>query len=301
MGKRVTIDPIPDAQEPIADLLAAHERRFAREAKRRKAERWLPISIDESQPFGIMFFGDPHLDDDNCDMARLRADIAITKQPGIYAACVGDKTNNWVGRLVRLYSDQHTTKSDARRLARWYLRDAGIPWLFHVLGNHDGWSEGDAILSLINDGAYYFADWDARVEIRAGGARFRIHAAHDFKGSSIWNKTHGPARAAMMSGQAELYVCGHRHTYGSQSFELEDTGRLVHAIRTRGYKAHDHYAVVNGFSQGEAGASVFGLFDPCAQTQAGRITTFADPELGARVLAGLRRAPTKRTKRNGAR
>lgn len=294
--KTVTMPALPSADTPLAELISRHVERYDRRTKRRKAEKWFPISIKETQPFGIVFFGDPHLDDPDCDWRLLQSHIEITKQPGIYAACVGDKTNNWVGNLVRLYADQHTTASDARRLAGWYLKDAGIPWLFHVLGNHDLWNQGDAILSLINDNTYYFADWDARVNIRAGGQSWKIHCAHDFKGTSIWNRTHGPMRAAMLSGEADLYVCGHRHTFGMQTVEIEETGQVKHVVRTRGYKMHDHYAVVNGFSQGKVGSAVFVLFDPGAASEAERMTTFASVEFGARVLAGLRKPVRKRRK-----
>lgn len=159
----------------------------------------------------------------------------------------------------------------------------------HFTGN--SWREGDVIIGLFADNAYHVADWEARIELKAAnGESFRIHASHNFKGNSIYNKTHGPSRAAMFSGgAADLYLCGHLHTLGTQSFEIEETGKLVHVVRARGYKKHDMYAVTNGYAEGEAGASVFVLFNPQAETAAGRITIFNDPVLGAKVLMSLRR------------
>lgn len=285
---RVKAPTLPDAREPLNDIIAHRVRRFEREAARRRAERWHPITLAESGPFGAMFFGDPHLDDNGCNWPLLLRHVELCRRPGVYGVCVGDKSNNWVGRLVREYADQETAKSDARRLVSWFLRDAGINWAFCVMGNHDVWNEGDAILGLIADQATYFPHWEARVELRAAGAAFRVHCRHDFPGSSIYNKTHGPSRAALFGGEAELYVCGHRHTFATQSFEQEESGRLVHAVRARGYKEADTYATVCGFAQGQAGASVFVLFNPAAETPAGRITTFADPALGVQVLEALR-------------
>lgn len=281
---------LPDADEPVADLIERRRRQSRRKLDRVAAERWMPIAIADPGPFAIAWVGDPHLDDDACDWDLLLSHVELIKRtPGMYAFGIGDVTNNWVGRLIRLYADQKTTLSDARRLARWFLRDAGIPWIGSLLGNHDEWEHGEAILGLISDGAVYLPYWETRLEFRAGGAKFRVHAAHDFAGSSIYNKTHGPARAAMFSGgAAELLVCGHRHHVGSQGFEIEENGTYVRAVRARGYKAHDRHAIRCGFPQGRAGATVVTVFDPHAATPAGRVTVFEDPEAGALFLAALR-------------
>lgn len=287
---RVRAPELPDDAEPVADIIARKIKAFERAKARRDAEKWLPITLDEGGPFGLMIFGDEHLDDNHCDWPSLLADLKLAREtPGVYALAVGDATNNWVGRLIREYADQSTTRKEARALSKWVLSEQAAPWICRLIGNHDKWNEGDVIIGLFADSAYYVADWQARIELRAAGARFRIHAAHDFKGSSIWNKTHGPSRAAIMSGgAAELYVCGHKHTLGTQSFELEESGQLVHVVRANSYKKHDMYAVTNGFPQGNAGAAVFVLFDPTAKNPAGRITVFNDPSLGCKVLEKLR-------------
>lgn len=281
---------MPDVDEPIAALISRRVDRYKKQTARAKAERWLPLHVPENQPFGVLIIGDPHLDDNGCNWPTLLRDVAIAGQPGVYGVCVGDKRNNWVGRLVREYMDQETTASDGRRLAAWFLRDAGINWAFSVLGNHDLWNEGEAIASLIADRDLYIASWAARVELRAGAHKWRVHCAHDFPGSSIYNLTHGPARAAMFSGAAaEVYVCGHRHVPALQTFPIDETGRFVHAIRARGYKRHDSYARQQGYSEGDGGESIFLLFNPGARGPAGRIQPFTDPELGADVLKALRK------------
>lgn len=290
MKKAAHVFPLPDDSEPVSEIIARKCRTFERQASRRKAERWLPITVDEAGPFGLLVVGDEHIDDNYADWPQLLADLKLAREtPGVYACAMGDATNNWVGRLIREYADQSTTRKEARALAKWLLSDDAAPWLFRLIGNHDKWNEGDVIIGLFADSAYHVADWEARIELRAAGQRFRIHASHDFKGSSIWNKTHGPLRAAMLSGgAAELYLCGHKHTLGTQSFEIEETGQLVHVARARGYKAHDMYAVTNGYAQGKHGASVFILFDPFAESAAGRITIFNDPAQGCKVLRALR-------------
>lgn len=287
---RMIAATLPEVDEPVENLIARRAAHARRAAVRRAAETWLPIDIPEAGPFGVLWFGDPHLDDDFCDWDGLCAHVDLCKStPGLYGASIGDATNNWVGRLMRLYADQHTTKGDARRLAKWFLKDCGVNWLLWLIGNHDEWNEGEAILGLIADGATYLPSWEARLEFRAGGDRWRVHCAHDFKGSSIWNPTHGPLRKAMMTGGlAELFVAGHRHTWAQQCVELEERGTVAHAVRVRGYKRHDHHAVVNGFPQGNVGAAVLTIFNPLATSPAGRILTFADPVAGVEVLRIMR-------------
>src|SRR5260221_3586006 len=48
---------------------------------------------------------------------------------------VGDLTDNWTGRLVRLYADQEMSKKQAWKLAKYLLKDTKIRWLCHILGN----------------------------------------------------------------------------------------------------------------------------------------------------------------------
>lgn len=289
--KKVCVAPIPSADEAVSDLIARAQRRFQRAKRKHDAERWLPITVNEWAPFGVLFFGDPHLDADTCNWDLLLRDVDIAREtPGLYAAAIGDYRDNWVGRLMRLYADQSTTAKEGRAMARWFLRDAGIPWLFANTGNHDEWNEGEAILGLLADDALYLGGWRVRVELRAGGQRWRIDSRHDFPGSSIYNKTHGPARAAMFSaGDADLYVCGHRHHYGYQNFEVgEGGGRFAHALRLGAYKWFDKHAERLGYAQSEIPSALV-IFDPGA-APAGRVTVFADVEQGARVLTALRGA-----------
>lgn len=289
--KAFTVAPVPSHEEPIEAIIARKCADYTRRKAHRDAERWLPITVNETGPFGLLAFGDEHADDNHCDWPELIRDLKLCRDtPGLYACAIGDATNNWVGRLVREYAEQTTTRRESRQILKWLLSEEAAPWLFRLIGNHDKWNEGDVIIGLFADSAYHIADWEARIELRtAAGDAFRIHASHNFKGSSIWNKTHGPLRAAMLSGgAADLYLCGHFHQLGTQTFEIEETGKVVKVARARGYKKHDMYAVTNGHVQGESGASVFILFNPQAANPAARIQIFDDPVLGAKVLTALR-------------
>ena len=285
----VAIPPLPDPDEPVGDLIAAKLKRFERLKKRYQAEQWLPVYFPETKPFAVVHFGDPHVDDDGCDWRALQNDIAICRETeGVYGGCVGDYRNNWVGRLVRLYMDQHTTHREGQRLAAWFLRDCGVSWAYNVLGNHDCWNEGHSIMGLIADTALYIPKWEAKLAFRAARFEWRVHVAHDFKGHSRFNRLHGPSIAAVENSDAELYVCGHRHTHGTAGFVPPRNDRYVRLCRLGAYKKFDDHALVNGFPELDEPASVMTIFNPLAKTRAGRILVFEDLESGADVLTFLR-------------
>lgn len=257
--------------------------------------------VSPFRPFGLIVFGDPHLDDDHCDWPTLTRHIDIAKRPGIYGACVGDYRNNWVGRLIRIYADQQVSHPEGQSLAKWFLGDCGVRWAFNLLGNHDMWNEGEAITGLIAPGAVYLAAWEAKVDLRCRGDSWRIHAAHDFKGNSEMNKVHGPLKAAVRSGcEAEVYICGHKHNYASHHFEHEATNRVGLVVRARGYKRQDRHALVNGYPDGAYGHSTMIVVRPGEASPMRRVMHFPDVDAGADYLAFLRgdkvpsHAPAKR-------
>lgn len=281
---------IPSDLEPIEEIISRASAKFKRGAAKRKAEKWCPIILPEvtGQAFGFAWVGDPHMDDEYCNWPQLTADLElIRKTKGLYAGCVGDLTNNWVGNLMRLYADQSDGKKIARQKIKWFLQQCGVDWRVLLLGNHDLWAEGDAIIAGLIKQPVHLGVWEARLTLVAGQHRFKVHAAHSFKGQSILNPTHGMMRAARYSGNpADAYVAGHTHTTASQAFELDD--KYVRALLVSGYKKNDLHAIVNGFSEAQNGATGVTIFNPRAKTAAGRVTIFEDLETGCDVLKFMR-------------
>jgi hypothetical protein len=299
-AKRATFGRLPNIAPNVHEIIERRCKEFERHKEREEAERWLPITVNETLPFGLMVFGDEHADDNRCDWPALKRDLAIARETGgTYACALGDITNNWVGRLVREYADQSVTRTEARELARWLLTPDAAPWLFRNVGNHDFWNEGDVLIGLFGGDAYYIAEWESRVELRAGALRYPIHAGHNFKGTSIYNPTHGPLRASLFSGgHAKLVLAGHLHEFGTQAIEIAETRRLVHVARARGYKRTGRYEKMGGWQSGQVGSSLFVMIDPLADNEAGLTTIFNDPVQGARVLTALRK--TSAPKRKGS-
>lgn len=281
---------LPKKQQSAATLIKrlADDARVKRE--RRDAEKWFPIHVRDKRPIGMVWFGDPHLGSDT-DWDTLNRDVATcVATPGLYAANLGDTTNNWTGRLTRLYAESDASRHTERALAKWFLAEAGLTWLVWLMGNHDEWEHGADLLRLMDvHNKVPMLDWSAKFElVFPNKRRVRINAAHDFPGNSMWNTTHAPSRVPRMLGvDADLFVCGHRHDWGIQQYEMSERGRCPVAVRARGYKVGDSYARRHGYQEAQHGQSVVTIIDPNAGP-AGRVLAFADVAQGARVLSALR-------------
>lgn len=297
--KAVTFPKFPSASKPataiIKDLAAAS----LLKKERRDAERWFSVKMRTREPIGILWFGDPHLGT-STDWHTLQRDVALcNSSPGMYGANIGDTTNNWVGTLKRLYADEDISNATERKLAKWFLAEAGITWLVWLLGNHDEWEHGSEILRLMDiHNRVPMLDWAARFQIEFPAAKgkgvkskpvaVKVHAAHDFPGHSMWNIVHGPARAPKtMGSDADLLVCGHKHDWGFAGYEIAERRKTPVAVRVASYKKGDPHARRLGFQEPEHGASMLTIIDPDA-SPAGRVTVFVDPIQGAKVLKALR-------------
>jgi hypothetical protein len=284
----------PADDVPIEKLLDMAEERSQLRIASYDAHTWFPVKVTDDMPIGIMWFGDPHLDDNGCDWKLLRRHAHLCKTtPGLYGANIGDTTNNWAGRLAALYAKQDASQKTARRFASWLMLDSGIRWLLWLIGNHDQWGDGAEILALMaakhKTQKIVCHDWEARFVLQfKNGAEFRINAAHDFAGNSMWNPLHGTVKAAKFGDKTDLLVCGHLHNWAISQWEMAEKGTIPVMIRVKGYKTNDDYARKLGHHEQKEGASILTIIDPRAETKAGRVTAFADVENGVEYLKFLR-------------
>jgi hypothetical protein len=292
---------LPDVREPLDKLLERRFESYQRKVAYRKAATWQQIKVADDKPYGLALLGDPHLDDDGCAWPELMADVEIMRgTPGMHAINIGDTTNNWVGRLARLFGNQETSQTSARQLAEHFLTGMGISWAAVLLGNHDEWNEGGEIIRRMCAGAKGVTipvhDWLAKLEfVSPNGAAFRGNFAHDFKGRSIYSTTHGPLREAIwMQDGAHLYAAGHIHYGGLQQVELPG-GHNPWLVRVKGYKDDDHHALVNGFHEGQRFRSALAVIEPRAPEHE-RCMVFGSLRQGQDVLRSLRGDRTIRRK-----
>lgn len=287
----VELPTFPDDDISPREIIEIQKKRFDKRHEHAAAKRWFPIKVNVEGPIGLSFIGDPHVDDNGCNWPLLDAHAALHKKtPGLFACNIGDSSNNWVGRLMALYANQDTSKQTARKLAKWLLTESGFSWLVWLMGNHDLWNDGDAILRGMNVNRIVMEDWQAQFRIVfPNGREAKIWAAHQFQGHSMWNTLHGPQRAAHTKDAADVYACGHTHNWACHQEESASRDFVYWLVRSRGYKFIDDYAEHHGHASQQEGASVTAIFNPEAKSMADFVQCFADMDRAADYLTYLRR------------
>jgi len=286
------LPPLPEGDLPVEELIDIACRRFANNDLRERAKKWRTIKMPTDDPFALAWVGDPHVDNDGCNWPRLRHDLTvIAATDGIYGCNIGDTHDNWVGRLMRLAAESSTTKENAFRLAEWMLVDSGVNWLVWLLGNHDLWNEGHHVFKQLirKPRSIILEDWGAQFQIETPNKQvFRVWAAHNFSGHSLYNSLHGQQRTAHFQAEADLYIAGHTHNWALHQEESASRGFVYWLARARGYKFIDDHASRLGLDSQQEGATILSVFDPNAHAPAARVQCFADLDTGADYLKFLR-------------
>lgn len=282
----------PPSGIPVTDLVEQRIRQFRQRQEHEDARRLIPVKVPTSLPIGVLFFGDPHVDDDGTDLELLRDHARLVRNtPGLYGANVGDTTNNWLGRLARLYGQQGTSAEDAWRLAEWFVHEVR-DWLFMVGGNHDLWSgAGDPLAWIARGAEAFYQPSEVRVALRfANGAEVRVNCRHDFAGHSQYNPAHGVMKAIQFGSRDHLAICGHKHVSGYGVLRGPETGIVCHAVQVASYKRFDRFAQERGFRDQHISPCALAVIDPALpQEHPGLIRLFWDAGQGAEYLTFLRR------------
>jgi hypothetical protein len=289
---------LPSELPSASELLERRAKQFARKQIAKESRQLIPVKVNIDGPIGIAHMGDPHVDDDGTDIDMLQRHVAIiNKTEGLFAGNVGDYSNNWVGRLARLYGQQSTSAAEAWVLVEWLVR--AVPWLYLVGGNHDLWSgAGDPIQWMAAQARVQYEAHGMRLGLTFPNGRIiRVNARHDFSGHSQWNTAHGPAKAAQMGWRDHVLTCGDKHTSGYQVVRDPASGLLSHALRVGTYKVYDRYAEEKGLPNQNFMQTPVTIINPDEPDDSTRcVHVIFDPEEGAEYLTWLR----KRWKRKAA-
>tara|TARA_R100000808_G_C2154957_1_gene166487 strand:- start:10623 stop:11690 length:1068 start_codon:yes stop_codon:yes gene_type:complete len=285
-------EQIDDGEVPLQELI--ENKLKASERKKKKFQLHNRTLTLPAQPFGLLIFGDPHIDNDGCDFATLSEHVRLAQTTeGVLCATVGDINDNWVGRLSQEYAKSSILATDGWRLSEWFLNSA--QWIAVVGGNHDLWQNSTAgfdplkMLSKTASVQCYAPD-ELRITLQ-----FKSQPEidpiiwiirHDFSGRSWYHPTHGPHKEAMLDGQCHILTAGHIHQWGQLTTEQRH-GRVTHAIRVRGYKQSDGYAKTKGFFEQKYGMACLLVINPIAN-EPQKITVFWDIESGCNYLSHLR-------------
>lgn len=286
---KVEFPVFPEDDIPAEEIIDIMCKRFEKRLNNYESKKWMEFKIDTDKPIGICWFGDPHLDDNGCNWVVLKEHINICKNTkGMYGANIGDSTNNWVGRLGKLYANQDTSEDTAWKLVDWLFKSSGVEWLIALVGNHDEWQNSRYLKSIAKN-ICPMVDWRAQFKlVFNNGAECLIDAAHDHNGQSQWNPLHAQQKASVMGGIADLYIAGHRHNWALATNECPQTNRVYHLARARGYKFMDSYSDKLGFGSQRNGCSIVTIIDPKAYGTINFVKCFADVKEGADYLTYLR-------------
>ena len=283
--ERIFDSPDLPSEEMDTEALVDHITRRAETAQAAADSRdWVPIKIKIPGPVGIVWMGDPHIDDvPGCDWPTLRRHIeTIQSNPAMIVACLGDVSNNWVGKLQHLWAATEVSDRQQWQLVEWLFDQLRGKLALLVKGNHDLWSGAGDPLNYIKAASTYSAEWAARVEFRfPKGEPFKVWAAHDMPGHSQYWPLHAQQKRAKFTGYvADLLISGHRHTWGWAKFEDDFSNRVYHVARAKGYKQLDDYAVRLGHGSQKYGHSIVSVYDPLAPPNS-RVLLFDDVELAS--------------------
>ena len=277
-----TVSNLPDDDIDIDELVEHRIKQFEKKKRHQEATKLIPIKVHIPGVIGILHFGDPHVDDDGTDLDAIRQHGDLTHQEGIWGANVGDTTNNWVGRLARLYAHQSTSADQAWKLAEWFIQRTR--WLYMIGGNHDAWSgSSDPIKWISKQSNTLYQSRECRIGLRFPNKReIIVNARHDFAGHSQWNPTHGQMKAAQMGMRDHIMISGHKHTSGYGLIKDPSTGKVCHAIQVASYKIFDSYAKERGFRDQSLSPACMTVINPdLPQDHPDMVKVFWDPFEGA--------------------
>ena len=276
---------------PIDTIIDHRKKQYDQKSKAKSDRKLVEIKIKINGPIGIAHFGDPHVDDDGTDLAKVIHYTDIIKNTeGMFAGNLGDIQNNWVGRLSFLYGQQSTSAKESWRLSEYFVNK--LDWLYLIAGNHDVWSgEGDPLEFIMRDHKGVYERWGARMNLQfPNGKEVRVNARHFFKGSSIWNTAHGVSRAAQTGWRDHILTCGHIHVSGYQVLKDPASGLISHAIQCASFKVMDSFADTRGLEDKNIFNCPVTIIDPRYKDDDNRlITTIFNPETGAKYLTYLRK------------
>ena len=235
-------------------------------------ERQRSITYDEG-PLYLVFMGDLHLGSAGTDYRQLDMDITILneldKRGHVAVVLMGDLLDSFiVGRLkaLRMHS------SPFLQIEEWQLVDYALERMARfivgsVAGNHDNWSwslVGVDILKerhrQLNPGILY-DKWELAFNLAVDDFSCRIMCRHKWRGSSMFNPTHGMDHHHHTRGREfDIGVGAHTHR-GALAREFDNGGKVGHALIVGSYKKEDNYVREEGFPPALEGSAVAAVID----------------------------------------
>jgi len=211
----VGLGPADDIDE--VDLWARAYRIQERHERieRKRAEQH--VYIPGQKAFGWAWLSDLHFGG-STDYRQIRHDAEVIRNtPRLWCAFNGDALNNWiVQKLAHLQRGHSLSLDDEWHLFGSFLRMVKGKLKVVALGNHELWSlvlgGVDPVKDAISDYRVLFDEHEVTYRLHLDDASWLIKQRHQWRGSSVFNPTHG-IEVGWQRGSCEfdIGVGGHTH------------------------------------------------------------------------------------------
>lgn len=282
---------LPRDELPMNELLDRKVQDIKRAKRVHEARELIRVKVRSNLPLGFTIFGDPHTDDDYCDIEQLLHDADVTREtPGLGGINVGDNNNLWPGRLARLYAHQRTRADEGWRLTEHFI-ERTRDWRALMKGNHDHFvGDGDPLDWIHGAFDAPVGDYNIRMAFEfPNGREFRFWLRHDFSGHSQWHNLHGMVKTAKFGAPFHLLMGGHKHCAGHHAELHPQTGIFYNALRVSGYKLFDSHADSLQLEPDSSMPSAVCVVDPRAEKERDFAKVMYSTEEGADYLTFKRK------------
>ena len=256
-----------------------HERT---EAKRQEQHVYIP----GGKAFGWAWLSDLHFGGAT-DYRLIRRDAELIEStPRMWAAFNGDGLNNWiVGKLQHLQRGQSLSFDDEWQLFLSWLRMLRSKLKVVALGNHELWtlvlSGVSPVREAVSDYQVLFDDYEVTYRLHLDSASWLVKQRHQWRGSSVFNPTHG-IEVGWQRGGCEFDIGVGSHTHiGTTCRPFFRHGAKKYAVLIGTYSR-------NGYGRQLGLAPTVGTGCGAMVFQAdGRLTFFEDVQTAAEFLRFL--------------
>ena len=238
----------------IDELIAKAAALFESGEKKEKARRNQKVVVSGG-PACLYFSGDEHFGGKTDIMRMLREATLVKNTPGMFHVRMGDIVNQFIlGRMRAIRDNASVTIEEEWILAKMLIDTIADKLVAFCGGNHDDWARKasgmDRLADIIPDGVIY-DKYEIAFDLQVGEAVKRIRIRHRWKGSSVFNPTHGIEVAAQRD-KADFDVAVGAHTHqAALSREFFAQGKKRIAVLTNTFKKHDDFAREIGFPRSD--------------------------------------------------
>jgi hypothetical protein len=252
---------------------AKNEWKKAQGIKHKKENQIVSFS---DAPVCLVAMADVHAGGHGVDYERLFSEAEIiSKTPGMYVILAGDLLDQFIiGSLRNIKFHTRFSQSDEWAIVYGLLELISHKIIVSVAGNHDNWSSYligvdyfATVMASVNKNILY-DQHDCLFTLIVNGYEWKIRVRHKWRGTSMYNDTHGIEKAAKWDQDFDIGIGAHTHASGLAR-PFNRAGEDAWAILCGSYKREDDFARRHGFPRPNNATAV-----PLAFSKGGTVISF---------------------------